>query len=1837
MAASTVVTDLLARRIVYRANAVQEIVGQGFRVVRTLVLTGEDHFQRNKTPTHFSDLLPNARVVFEQFMFEAALLAARLPKPSILPPGHAWQEASFERVRVAVEPLLRGAVVVGLRFYLLALAPGVPADILDAIANAPARPPRATAQRAALALAAQAAAAAAIAGAGAAQARRGEEDGDEVSREAGAVVNEEERRGPADDGADDMGRRVRARRDAAAGEEAEEAEAAPVGMPGLRESVLRACDLERARVLRVQQALTQAEKRAIRGPEQWANDAYPAGYDYLRQRPIDQHLRRLNVAYFTPLARAFERFDLRPWRAMSIDPSPYVQAHHEINAFCMLDALTYHVVANEHAHGAVLPDMAYAHPSSYYTDARLPESLRLPAPWDADDLPAFRAPPVSADWHPADEEGGGAGGGGGDGEDDAPIVVPEWRRPGPWYQRLRAGMPWLGQAGAPAPDRFPAPETVLVVRHDCLRPELMLPRPLPFRLGQALSMTDYAHTNDILSFVAQPEVRRLMADAMIQRHNIVNPGGDVLATIRDHQRRLADRARVQAAEAEPVTVTADELQDRAGLALLAERTSAMLPLQDRTAAAADERLIDWLLTHRGEMIDQYVDFRQQQAIALFNRYLEQYTDGRYPGLLDRVITMDGGAGGGEGAGDAHERTFLLRLRPGEETMAGMTNDDLYDRAAQMYDEGAGTIDYRVPGMVVFGDEAVVPMQPENELIAEALAALGRSGMWAGTPEQVVKQEACVQLRIIHEAEYLRILQTHAARSDERAAALREFSIRATQRALNVFFTTHVTSPTIVMARTSILRMQQDGLPLRMNIQPSINHGNMLHEALSWLMNTTTGPFQMTSRTITGFLVAFFARLDHMNLRPLNDGRPSPNPLFAGDAAAGKSFNINMIQLLSLPGTVQNASRMTGQALTVGTSNAFAIWIMHEGQPSMFQGDGSNGSGGKGKGGGGGGGNGDSEKLQLMKTMLTEGVLTTVTMVYDDDKSKKKRLTSIVQSLVICVFIVAINWPKRLIDPPLASRLIAYEYKASVEDTGAAPGVPLHQRNTSLEWDASLYDITRDNHLLHAVTFLTNWCISCGALPGGVITDIGELLTTQVQDRLVRDFNLNKSMFGIRTAQNMVSVARAVCMWRVGHFLLSSPLGHSFMSNRELSPFDAETIYDFIFPYMVITVGDIVFTLTLLSFMYDAREDHEILELLSSELYLSAHDPKRQQSLRTYAADLPGTAVGNEYAQRYVTALQLRYDRERHEAAAATAGMDGDAPPAAAQQHHQTHDNDEDEEEVEDAMDLDEPLPAAAAAPAAGHALLPYIDDRALPLPPGPRDIVYDHRYMVIPFKGPSMVKLCENLSNKQLDLMRYRSRPLLIQALLERLMRETIMAPPLWRHPETGVLITIDATKEDRIPVVVVRPQPSSGGMGGGGIGALLDGGSSGGGGGFSESRGERSCPCWLGISVEFLFSRLGIASTAEHVERRARMIEQQGLSREETVLFVRQLTQTPLQRLETPWVQDDEVTAAWANQVAHADVLRHATAMVIRQILSTSTLGRHVPVVPGAPVISPEEHAYTEEYMVYCPPRNWRIRVGDRSRGQDYTTLTVDRYLTLLTVSRAADNNNFMVMANAATIGETAMKHIQATTAPRRPAGEVALAPGRGAPGMIDYLSAGTHTIKLDLDYTYTMRRWQTLGRPRPQWWVTRTTAAGLGPTELPFLLHNTRRMNERLRMPGQLIVPPGQNVAGLMEKGMYPVDDIRYEADRAIRTHRAIAARDFSAMRDLTDYLIDTDHLSFAPPSTGAAGQRRPVAAAAAAAEPVGAAALIGMAQQHQPPHGRAADAAADGNEAEDVAFID
>jgi hypothetical protein len=197
----------------------------------------------------------------------------------------------------------------------------------------------------------------------------------------------------------------------------------------------------------------------------------------------------------------------------------------------------------------------------------------------------------------------------------------------------------------------------------------------------------------------------------------------------------------------------------------------------------------------------------------------------------------------------------------------------------------------------------------------------------------------------------------------------------------------------------------------------------------------------------------------------------------------------------------------------------------------------------------------------------------------------------------------------------------FEFLAKIKD--AAPtAFSSHYRPTTPEWSKELHQLVRDHHWIHAVCFTIYWCASTGALPGGVLVDVAEYVTVKVIETLIVDLHLPEDLVGVRHKDNIVAWCRALCVFRVAFMLLATTHGIDYLHRRGVTPLSPEAMVEFCYPNLYVIVADVVFALTVLEFQFDSSSERDLLLLLASENFFSAHDDLMRKPLKVWRSSAP---------------------------------------------------------------------------------------------------------------------------------------------------------------------------------------------------------------------------------------------------------------------------------------------------------------------------------------------------------------------------------------------------------------------------------------------------------------------------------------------------------------------------------------------------------------------------------------------------------------------------------------
>lgn len=294
-----------------------------------------------------------------------------------------------------------------------------------------------------------------------------------------------------------------------------------------------------------------------------------------------------------------------------------------------------------------------------------------------------------------------------------------------------------------------------------------------------------------------------------------------------------------------------------------------------------------------------------------------------------------------------------------------------------------------------------------------------------------------------------------------------------------------------------------------------------------------------------------------------------------------------------------------------------ILLQHEGQLDQFvdftEGT-KSGKRGKGK---------DSEnagsKANIIKTMMTEHMSTAMRLEYD--KKTKKPETRHYKGKTHNLFIVNFNSNVRqYVETSSFSRMIVKEQKKPLTG-GTADPVMQQFRPESIEDDDTLQKLGLTLKLMHGHLVVIEWLLGCKSRAGTDVEDsMAKIFVAQVHAALNR-LGIPASETTPRKMQYVIALSRSLCIMQASFSLLGTAEGHAFLEEKRCHAFSETAFYEFIFPRLVITMDQVAFVMTLLSFQYQMPWDGDIAMMFAHMAGLK--EQGTIEPLTTYFSDIKG--------------------------------------------------------------------------------------------------------------------------------------------------------------------------------------------------------------------------------------------------------------------------------------------------------------------------------------------------------------------------------------------------------------------------------------------------------------------------------------------------------------------------------------------------------------------------------------------------------------------------------------
>lgn len=242
-------------------------------------------------------------------------------------------------------------------------------------------------------------------------------------------------------------------------------------------------------------------------------------------------------------------------------------------------------------------------------------------------------------------------------------------------------------------------------------------------------------------------------------------------------------------------------------------------------------------------------------------------------------------------------------------------------------------------------------------------------------------------------------------------------------------------------------------------------------------------------TPRNILVMWFGGLAVSVWRP---GLCGANVSIFDGPAAGKSFMLTTCHDMCLPGAARNGSVMTPKALTAAGSWVGMTFFFHEAGPAHFGLDPNGRPTAKD----------DNGVASLLKTALTEGLITTTSVIISEDG---KRVPIVQRSRIGSAFHFASNAMPRLDPstlPAMLTRTIRIENGGTHAVTDKAEEVWLSSSTSTEHSETVKSDFIRETRTIHALVLMVGMLIDMGVLPMPNI-DVGIRILRNLEEFVVQ--------------------------------------------------------------------------------------------------------------------------------------------------------------------------------------------------------------------------------------------------------------------------------------------------------------------------------------------------------------------------------------------------------------------------------------------------------------------------------------------------------------------------------------------------------------------------------------------------------------------------------------------------------------------------------------------------------------------------------------------------------------
>lgn len=468
----------------------------------------------------------------------------------------------------------------------------------------------------------------------------------------------------------------------------------------------------------------------------------------------------------------------------------------------------------------------------------------------------------------------------------------------------------LASPGAPAPVRFPHDAAhVMVIAGRYVLPELLVDQPLPFEASAPVDPTRYRPGIGELVVLHEARLRELKhaCDSI----DVYEERESALASLTAMIQRLREEAQSTLDPGDTVDYVRDEL--------VADEAASRA---QRIGAVTSDMLLVW--------------FTRQCTVAnnVLDAYTAAFTGGKYPGMLTKwplgsedvrrireTVRRDAqaeadAAGGGVSGGTIMEQ-HMTRQYAMEQIFEGL---------------GSTGADMDEESMVRAAKQAA------DELAQEARLWRARAAEAATIPEAIVETSDQLKLRIIgmgKRAELEERLAASGASLAERQKARAALIDEHGQRAFETFTTTQCEAIALLKCRESMYNLIRDmrGTEVspaealrhvrethRLPVQPNVNN-NSFDSFVTHMVTMLVTPNKVAPKVQRALIVNFIASRSHATTPDFGSGIPKPNIVNVGVNSSGKSFVLNVVNCVSLPGACRDATSMSTQAFSAGVNTS----------------------------------------------------------------------------------------------------------------------------------------------------------------------------------------------------------------------------------------------------------------------------------------------------------------------------------------------------------------------------------------------------------------------------------------------------------------------------------------------------------------------------------------------------------------------------------------------------------------------------------------------------------------------------------------------------------------------------------------------------------------------------------------------------------------------------------------------------------------------------------------------------------------------------------------------------